>query len=264
MDRQGEHDLIEDFALPLAIQVICELMGVPPAERMEFRHWSGAIVSATVSEEEYLDARTRMLAYVRGLLAAKRAEPADDLLSALADSGLTPDEITSTVVLFLVAGHDTTLNMISSGTYRLLADRTQWERLTAEPGLVPAAVEEMLRYDSPLQAATHRVTTADVEVAGRTIPAGSVVLLSLLSANRDEDHFPAAGTFDIGQSAPGHVAFGHGIHYCLGAPLARLEGQIAFTLLPARFPGLRLAAGLEPRWRVSHLMRGLTALPVLI
>jgi cytochrome P450 len=269
MDRPGQHDLIADFALPLPVQVICEMLGVPREGRTAFRQWSSVLVSNAISREEYLGARSQMLAYVRDLLAAKRVERRDDLLSALVAAGddgdrLSADEITSTVILLLVAGHDTTVNLISGGAYRLLADRVQWERLAADPGRVPAAVEEMLRYESPVQSATHRVASVDVEVGGQVIPAGSLVLLSLLSANRDEAHFADAARFDIDHETARHVAFGHGIHYCLGAPLARLEGQIAFTSLLTRYPDMRLAEDFSPSWKPSVLMRGLTTLPVLL
>jgi cytochrome P450 len=265
MDTDGPQDFVAGLALPLPVQVICEMLGVPEADRSAFRQWSTVLVSATARRSEYFEARAAMLGYVRGLLDLKRADPADDLLSALVtarDSGdrLSADEVTSAVMLLLVAGHDTTVNLIAAGAYRLLADRTQWKRLVAEPDLVPDAIEEMLRYDSPVQSATHRMTTTEIEVGGRRIPAGETLILSILSANRDGDD-----PFDIARPRGSHVAFGHGIHYCIGAPLARLEARIAFSRLIARYPDLRLAEDdFVPRWTPSTLTRGITSLPVRV
>jgi cytochrome P450 len=260
----GEHDFVAEFALPLPFQVICDLLGVPEVDRTEFRRWTGMLTAVNVRRRDALPARAELLAYTRDLIDLKRARPADDLLSALVMAGdegdrLTRDELTSTVILLMVAGHDTTVNMLSSGAFRLLADRAQWDKLVADPALVPGAVEEMVRYDSPVQSATHRRASVELEVGGVTIPAGATVILSILSANHDA---PFADGFDVGNDARGHVAFGHGIHYCLGAPLARLEGQVAFERLLARLPGLRLADGYEPRWSPSTLMRGLAELRV--
>lgn len=265
MDHAGTQDFVAGLALPLPVQVICEMLGVPEADRSAFRQWSNVLVSATARRADYLAARAAMLDYVRGLLVAKTADPADDLLSALVAARdeadrLSADEVTSAIMLLLVAGHDTTVNLIASGAYRLLADRAQWERLVAGPELVPAAVEEMLRYDSPVQSATHRMTTTEIEVGGHRIPAGETLILSILSANRE-----SAGSFDITGERGSHVAFGHGIHYCLGAPLARLEARIAFTRLIARYPELRLADDdFVPRWTPSTLTRGVSSLPVRV
>jgi cytochrome P450 len=167
------------------------------------------------------------------------------------------------VFLLLIAGHETTVNLIGNGAYLLLTHPDQRDRLRAEPDLLPAAVEEFLRYESPVQVATHRVTTADVELGGAVIPAGHTVIVSLLSANRDEARFPDPTRFDIARRDSGHVAFGHGIHYCLGAPLARLEGQIALGTLLRRYPEMGLADD-KIDWRPGVLMHGLARLPVTL
>jgi cytochrome P450 len=268
MAGRARVDLIDEFAFPLPLQVICELLGVPIADRVEFREWSNVIVAGIAAREQLPGAMTSMLGYLRELIARKRRQPADDLLSALiavSDEGdrLTRDELTSTVFLLLVAGHETTVNLIGNGVYLLLTHPDQRERLRTDPALLPVAIEEFLRYESPVHLATFRVTTEDVEVDGQVIPAGQPVLISLLSANRDEDRFAEPRRFDITARETSHVAFGHGIHFCLGAPLARLEGQVAFASLLRRFPDMRLAEpGRRIAWRPGSLMHGLAGLPV--
>ena len=268
MAGREQVDLIDELAFPLPIQVICELVGVPLADRASFRHWSNIVVSGQLTDENVPAAFLALLGYVRELTAAKRAEPADDLLSdliAVSDEGdrLTGDELTSMVFLLLIAGHETTVNLIGNGAYLLLTHPDQRDRLRAEPDLLPAAIEEFLRYESPVQVATHRVTTADVDLGGAVIPAGHTVVVSLLSANRDEARFPDPTRFDIARRDSGHVAFGHGIHYCLGAPLARLEGQIALGTLLRRYPEMGLADD-KIDWRPGVLMHGLARLPVTL
>ena len=176
---------------------------------------------------------------------------------------LTEPELVSMVFLLLIAGHETTVNLIGNGAYLLLTHPDQRARLAADPRLVPAAVEEFLRYESPAETSTPRFTTEPVQLGGVTIPAGEMVLAALASANRDPDRYPDADRFDIGRGDQSHLAFGHGIHFCLGAGLARLEGQVAFETLLSRLPGLALAV--EPgglAWRPGILMRGLVDLPV--
>jgi cytochrome P450 len=243
-------------------------LGVPAADQDSFRAWSTILVAGIHARDELAGAFGNMLGYIRDLTAIKRANPGDDLLSALlavSEDGdrLTRDELTSTVFLLLIAGHETTANLIANGTYLLLSHREQWDLLCARPDLLPGAVEEFLRYESPVQCATHRVATTDVALGGQLIPAGATVVISLLSANRDEQHLPGAGHLDVTRAATPHVAFGHGIHFCLGAPLARLEGQVAFGSLLARYPRLRLAEPhTPPVWRPGALMHGLASLPV--
>jgi cytochrome P450 len=264
----GVVDLITEFAFPLPMTVICELLGIPDGDREEFKTWSQVILSSTATFDEYRAAGGAMYGYFTRLLADKRAAPADDLLSALItarDSGdsLDEPELLAMIFLLLVAGHETTVNLIATGTLALLTHPSEFARLRADPSLLPGAVEELLRFANPLNHATDRYAPESLEVGGVVIPAGEPVLVVTSSANRDPARFPDPDRLDVGRDASGHVAFGHGIHYCVGAPLARLEGEIAFGALLARFPGLSLAV--EPaalRWRPSSLIHGLETLPV--
>jgi cytochrome P450 len=264
----GAIDLITEFAFPLPMTVICELLGIPDGDREEFKTWSQVILSSTATFDEYRAAGGAMYAYFTRLLADKRAAPADDLLSALItarDSGdsLDEPELLAMIFLLLVAGHETTVNLIATGTLALLRHPSEFSRLRSDPSLLPGAVEELLRYANPLNHATDRYAPEPLEVGGVTIPAGEPVLVVTSSANRDPARFPDPDRLDLGRDASGHVAFGHGIHYCVGAPLARLEGEIAFGALLSRFPGLSLAV--DPatlRWRPSSLIHGLETLPV--
>jgi cytochrome P450 len=210
-----------------------------------------------------------LVAYVRGLIADRRAYPGNDLLSGLIgvrdqEDRLTEDELSSMVFLLLIAGHETTVNLIGNGAYLLLSQHEKWVQLGADPTLLPRAIEEFLRYESPVETATFRVTTEPVEIGGRTIPGGQMVVIGLLSANRDEDRFAGPDELRLDREHNPHLAFGHGIHYCLGAPLARLEAQVAFGKLLARYPGLRLAEPEPPGWRPGLLLRGLRGLPVTL
>jgi cytochrome P450 len=261
-------DLIEAFAFPLPVTVICELLGVPVEDRDQFRAWSNAIVADNVEPGAFRAAGQAMFHYFTTLVAAKRVQPADDMVSALieardAGDSLDERELIAMLFLLLVAGHETTTNLIASGTLALLLNPAEMARPRTGPALLPGAVEELLRYVNPLNHATDRFTLAPVEIGGVTIPARERVLCVTSSANMDPDRFPDAGRLDVGRDAGGHVAFGHGIHFCLGAPLARLEGEVAFRALLSRFPSLSLAA--DPatlRWRQSSLIHGLETLPV--
>jgi cytochrome P450 len=274
MPARGEVDLLASFAFPLPITVICELMGVPAADRDDFRVWSASIVSSTVPPEVFGVHATAMVRYFRDLLAAKRREPADDLLSALiaareqgegaaAGDRLTENELVSMAFLLLVAGHETTVNLIGSGMLDLLLNPSELDRLRVDPTRVGGAVEELLRRASPVNVATPRFATEVIELGGAAIGPGEVVLVALSGANHDPARYPDPHRLDIGRDTSGHMAFGHGIHYCLGAPLARLEAEIAFGALLGRFASIRLAvpAG-SLRWRPSALIHGLEALPV--
>ncbi|GIJ46844.1 cytochrome P450 [Virgisporangium aliadipatigenens] len=260
---RDEVDLIDAFAFPLPIQVICELLGVPAEDRDSFRIWSNALTSPTA-----LDARTagqRMREYVTALIAHKRRRPTDDLLGALlaeADDGdrLSDRELTAMVFLLLVAGHETTVNLIANGVYVLCTRPELRDRLAADPALLPSAVEEFLRYESPVATSTYRRTTRPTRIGGVTVPAGEQVMVSLLSANRDSALASDPDGVDLSRRAQ-HLAFGHGMHYCLGAPLARLEGQVALGTLLERHPKLTLATR-DLTWRGGLLIRGLTRLPV--
>jgi cytochrome P450 len=261
-------DLIEAFAFPLPVTVICELLGVPARDQGEFREWSRAILSDAGDQESFRAAGVAMYQYFTHLVAAKRARPDDALVSALveardSDDSLGENELIAMLFLLLVAGHETTTNLIASGMLALLANPAELARLRADSALLPGAVEELLRYANPLNHATERFTLEPVEIGGVTIPARQWVLCVTSSANRDPERFPDADRLDVGRDAGGHVAFGHGIHHCLGAPLARLEGEVAFGALLSRFPSISLAA--DPptlRWRPSSLIHGLEELPV--
>jgi len=263
-----EVDLLASFAFPLPITVICELLGVPAADRDDFRTWSATIVSDTSAPEVFQAHATAMLRYFTALLAAKRDEPRDDLLSALIaarDEGdrLSENELLSMAFLLLVAGHETTVNLIASGLLALLLNPAELARLRADPALIGGAVEELLRYVNPVNNATFRCATEPVEIGGVRISRGDPVLVALSGANRDPARFGDPDRLDLGRDGAGHLAFGHGIHYCLGAPLARLEAEIAFSGLLARFGSIRLAVpATSLRWRPSTLIHGLESLPV--
>ncbi|MER7008643.1 cytochrome P450 [Dactylosporangium sp. NPDC000555] len=268
-DKDGV-DLVEEYAVHLPIQVICELLGVPIEDQADFRRWTAVMVSASAGGAGVPEAAAAFVGYLRGLIERKRAAPADDLLSALVatrdeDDRLSEDELTSMAFLLLFAGHETTVNLIGNGMYTLLTLPDAHRRLREDPSLIPAAIEEFLRLESPVETATSRTATEAVTYGGVTIPAGAMVAISLLSADRDPDRFPAPDEFDLGRPDNQHLAFGYGIHYCLGAPLARLEAQIAFTDLLTAFPDMRLAVPpSEVTWRPGTLIRGTVALPVLL
>ena len=267
MPAAGPVDLIEAYAVPLAITVISDLLGVPAGDRRDFRAWSKAFVSA-VPPEVVRDAERSVMAYLTALTDAKRVTPSDDLLSDLVHiSGqpgqLWPDELVRMAFLLLVAGFETTVSLIGNGVLSLLRHPGQLSMLRSDPALLPGAIEEFLRYEGPLHVATMRFTTEPVQVGASNIPPGALVLISLLAANRDGARFADPDVLDITRQDPGHLAFGHGIHYCAGAPLARLQGQVAIGRLLSRFPSMTLdgEAG-ELRWRGSVLMHSLTSLPV--
>jgi cytochrome P450 len=266
-----EVDLIPAFAYPLPIAVICRLLGVPDADHHLFREWTAPLVvgGGMAGIEAYSAAATALVAYVRELLAEKRRQPADDLLSALVavrdgSDRLSEDELTSMVYLLLLAGHETTVNLIGNGVLALLTHPDQLALLRAEPERLPAAVEELLRFDGPLQSAIPAIAAEPVQLVGVTVPAGAHVVVGLLAANRDPQRVSRPGRLDITRvRTTGHLAFGHGVHHCIGAPLARLEGRIALGSLIARFPDLRLAVPPAEIVRTpGFLMNGLAALPV--
>jgi cytochrome P450 len=267
-DLDGEVDLVETFAFPLPIQVICELLGIPVADRDRFREWSNVVVSGPAAGARLGPATDAMLAYIRALLDDRRAHPVDDLLGGLVDARdggdrLSDDELCSMVFLLLVAGHETTVNLIGNAVLRLIADPALAERLRTSPEALPATVEEFLRYEGPVALSTYRRSVEPLTIGDVEIPAGETVVVSLLSANRDERRFAAADTFDADRADGGHLAFGHGIHYCLGAPLARAEAQIGLGRLLARFRTVELAVAAEDlTFRPGVLMHGVTALPV--
>ncbi|RBM20098.1 cytochrome P450 [Prauserella sp. PE36] len=263
----AEVDLVESYAFPLPITVICELLGVPSEDRDRFRAWSATLISPA-DADELGRASHELAAYLITLLDRKREAPADDLLSDLvhtSDEGdqLSQAELVSMAFLLLVAGHETTVSLIANGVLALLREPDQLAALRADPSLLPGAVEEFLRFDGPINLATLRYTTEPVRVGDVELPENAFVLVSLLAANRDEARFPDPDRLDITRSANGHLAFGHGIHYCVGAPLARLEGEIAIGRLLHRFGDLRLAGAEDGlRWRDSTLVHALESLRV--
>ncbi|WP_405487436.1 cytochrome P450 [Streptomyces sp. NBC_00096] len=261
-------DLIESFALPLPMTLICELLGVPEADRGVFRGWITQIVSPTGLESENAAVRT-MTAYMAELVDARIADPGEDLLSdwvtSRGDEGdrLSRQELVAMAFLMMVGGHETTVHLISNGIRALLAHPDQLAALRADPdGLIDGAVEEALRYDGPVETATFRYASADLEIGGTFIEAGSPVLVCLAAADRDPARFEDPDAFDIRRPGRGgHIAFGHGIHHCVAAPLGRLEGRIAIRSLLERFPDLQEEpAVLE--WAPGTLVRGTTRHPV--
>jgi cytochrome P450 PksS len=268
---RGHMDLIRDYALPLPATVIAEILGVPAADRHKFHRWSDAITSAAVSTWGLLKAvpsAWALVRYLRKMIRQRRAAPRDDLLSALAraeEAGdrLSADELLAMAFLLLVAGHETTVNLIGNGMLALLEHPDQLAKLRDEPALIKPAVEELLRYASPAETATERYAREEVTLAGVTIRRGDMVFVVLASANRDERQFADPDKLDITREPNRHLAFGLGTHFCLGASLARLEGQVAVSTLLRRIPDLRLGVAPERlRWRRGLILRGLEALPV--
>jgi cytochrome P450 len=265
----GHGDLVDALAFPLPIIVICELLGVPAADRDAFRKWSNEVVAPTGAGAEE-DAIRGLAAYLDELIEDKRcAGPADDLLSALIrtraedDDRLSAAELRALAYLLLIAGHETTVNLISNGVRALLTHPAQLADLRADFGLLDGAVEEMLRYDGPVENATTRFASEPVPVGDRVIPAGATVLVGLAAGDRDPSRYPAPDSFDIHRDTRGHLAFGHGIHFCLGAPLARMEARIAVRTLLERCPDLALDPSEGPLdWLPGLLMRGVRRLPV--
>ncbi|MGW1609478.1 cytochrome P450 family protein [Streptomyces sp. NPDC002285] len=271
LDALGPHgttDLIASYAAPLPVTVICDLLGVPDEHRRDFREWTDALVAPDPARPHAAkEAVVAMLGFFTRLLADKRREPADDLLCdliAVRDTDgdrLGEDELMSLAFLILFAGYENTVQLIGNAVLALLDHPEQLAALREDPSRIPSAVEEFARYDGPALLAIRRFPTEDVTIGGVTVPAGDTVLLSLSAANRDPARFPDADRLDLGRDASGHLALGHGIHYCLGAPLARAETEIALAALLDRFPELALADD-DLRWRRSLRARGLLALPV--
>ncbi|MCB1002679.1 MAG: cytochrome P450, partial [Acidimicrobiales bacterium] len=269
----GRMDVIADLAFPLPFTVISEMLGMPDADRDLLRDWSHAIVKLldpVISDDEVREAfvsSDHMTDHVHEVIAWKRAHPADDLLTALIraeEDGdrLTPEELRDQVVLLFIAGHETTVNLIGNGTLALLRHPDQLTRWRDDPALDANAVDELLRYDAPVQF-SRRITVAPLEIGGRTVPERTFVLAGLASANRDPARWgPTADHLDLGRSDAGqHVSFGSGTHFCLGAALARLEGQVAMGRLIRRFDALALADP-GPEWNGRMNLRGLARLPV--
>ncbi|WP_314612362.1 cytochrome P450 family protein [Streptomyces stackebrandtii] len=269
MEPAGRADLVESYAFPVPITVICELLGVPAEDRDTFRHWSNELV-APGDEQGLLGALEGFGGYLDALIEDKRAAgPADDLLSGLLaardEDGdrLSGPELRAMAYLLLIAGHETTVNLIANTVRNLLTHPEQLAALRADPGLLDGAIEESLRYDGPVETSTFRFTREPITLGGAEIPARASVLVGIGALDRDPARFPEPDRFDIRRGTRGHLAFGHGLHYCLGAPLARLEGRIALRTLLDRFPRLELDPDGDPwEWVPGLLIRGVRHLPV--
>ena len=261
VQEQGAMDLIPAFAYPLPITVISEMLGIPATDRQKFRAWTQVIIN--MQAETRMDALQEFLAYIRALLDEKRARPGNDLISQLVqveENGdqLRENELVSMIFLLIVAGHETTVNLLGNGTLALLQHPDQLQQLQRNPSLIPTAVEELLRYTAPVSLSDERWASEDIPLHDKVIRKGEMVYAVLISANVDPQHFTDSETLDITRKENQHLAFGKGIHYCLGAPLARLEGQIAFSTLLQRLPNLRLAS--DPAqliWNINPMLRGL-------
>lgn len=268
--RRGGMDLIRDYALPLPMTLITEILGVPSRDRDKFHRWSKVIVSVNAFNVTWrvFPAVWKFTRYLRRFFAARRADPKDDLISTLiqaeeAGDRMSADELLAMVFLLLIAGHETTVNLIGGGVLELLRHPDQMDMLRRDPSLVRTAVEELLRYTSPVFLATERYAREDLELGGVAIPRGGLVFGALGSANRDGAAFADPDRLDVARSENKHLGFGEGIHYCLGAPLARLEARVAIETLLRRSPDLRLAGQPESlRWRRSLILHGLESLPV--
>ncbi len=271
---QGRMELIADYAFPLPIQVIAELLGIPTEDKEKFRHWSGIVIRPHRTKESRLADVPELqafLAYLADISEQRREDPREDLLSALVQAEEAADrlseiELYSMLMLLIVAGHETTVNLIGNGVVTLIQYPEQLALLRASPSLIAAAIEELLRYDSPVESSTDRFALEDVTIGGQHIAHGDHVLVIIASANRDRASFgEKADDLDIMRAENPHVAFGHGIHYCLGAALARMEGAIAIGSLLERAPNLRLALPMEElhiRPSVSDLLRGYREIPI--
>ena len=271
VDAGAGFDLIDKLAFPLPIAVICHLLGVPAEDQASFRTWGHDVAttldlhSSPTVESRSRSSELALNAYLRELVRKRRADPDDSLLSALIaaeEEGdrLSSDEVVSTALLLLVAGFETTVNLIGNGTVALLSEQEHWQQLREEPALIPAAVEELLRYDSPVQM-TSRIATEDVDVDGAVIPKGASIIVVIGGANRDPDVFDEPDRLRIGRpDASRHLSFSLGIHHCLGATLARLEARIAIEELTRRYPTLELAG--TPARRPLLVLRGFERVPV--
>lgn len=264
----GQMDLIDDYAFPLPIIVICEMLGVPAADRDKFRVWSNAFIETPNSENDFMQKMYAFIAYLTDMFALRRANPQDDMLSALIQAEengerLSEPELYSMMVLLLVAGHETTVNLIANSVLALLQNPDQRQLLQNDLSLLPGAIEEFLRYDGPVERTTTRYAAEDIEIEGHLIAQGTPVIVVLAGVDRDPRQFEDPNKLDILRKDNKHMGFGYGIHYCLGAPLARLEGEIAIRTLLERVPDLQLAAPLNTlEYRLSPIVRGLETMPV--
>jgi cytochrome P450 len=268
----GRMDVVRDLAYPLPVIVIAEMLGIPAEDRDQFKEWSDAVAAQLGFAQDFSRARRaqfasrELRAYLGEVVERRRRQPREDLISALIAAEqegdkLSSQEVFATAELLLIAGNETTTNLIGNGLLALLKHPDQMELLRREPDLMPNAVEELLRYDSPVQA-TSRLPLEDLDWRGERLGRGQQVMLVLGAANRDPEQFPDPDRLDITRKDVRHLSFGHGIHFCLGAPLARLEAPIALNALLQRFPGLRLSPTAKPRWGTNFILHGLESLPV--
>jgi cytochrome P450 len=272
-EQKGDFDLIADLAFPLPVIVIAEMLGVPPEDRDTFKRWSDDVAASLglLTPPDVAERARRsiieMTEYFSQAVAERRRRPREDLISGLVAAeeqgqALSEQEVLATLVLLLVAGNETTTNLIGNGMLALFRHPDQWERLCRQPELVRTAVEELLRYESPAQA-TSRVALEEIEIDGHRIEPYQLVFCILGSANRDPEIFAEPDRLDIAREPNPHLAFGDGIHFCLGAPLARAEAQAAFSALARRFPHIRPREG-APEWAPNYILRGLKRLPVSV
>ncbi|MFI1935465.1 cytochrome P450 [Streptomyces sp. NPDC020330] len=265
-----EVDLIEALAVPLTTATICGMLGIPPEDQETFHGWFDSVTNVT-DPEEAQSAASSLIDYLVKIVASKRENPAEDIISELitvtdGEDRLSESELLSMIFLLLGAGHESTISLIGNAVIALLQRPAEWDRLRADPASVAAVVEEVLRFDTPSHLATFRYTTEPVEIGGVTIPARESVLAAIGAANRDPRYIDRPQEFDTGRSGhSSHLAFGHGVHYCMGAPLARVESVVALAALVERFPNLRLAVDpSELQYRPSLLVRGVAHLPVVL
>ncbi|WP_394774884.1 cytochrome P450 [Flavobacterium sp.] len=272
IESNKKFDFIDDFAYQLPIIVIAELLGLPVEDREKLRNWSDILIEVQVTEknkQSIEDSADAFIDYLKNVFALHRKEPKNDLISAFlklqeTDDNMTEDELYATIFLLIIAGHETTVNLISNGMYALLSHPEQLNLLKNNPELIHSAVEEMLRYNGPVINSTMRLAAEDILINGVTIKKGEGVLVIFLSANHDETKFDNSLSFDITRKNIKHLAFGYGIHFCIGAPLGRLECEIAITAILNRLPNLKLdhtADSIE--WRTSNIIRGLKKFPVI-
>ncbi|WP_235925966.1 cytochrome P450 [Actinokineospora pegani] len=264
MQAKGRADLVADFALPIPSLVICELLGVPYADRDSFQARTAKLVDVSLPADELFAEARRMREYMLSLVRQARADPGDDLIGALVQHGsdFTDDELAGMGNLLLIAGHETTANMLGLGTLALLRHPDQLAALRADPDLIGNAIEELLRWLSIVHTGTLKIATADTEINGHPIVKGDLLVVSIPMANRDPAAVDDPDRLDLSRPDIAHLAFGHGIHHCLGAPLARMELRTAFPALLNRFPDLRLAPGAEPAFRSFSVVYGVAELPV--
>ncbi|MGF2796186.1 cytochrome P450 family protein [Bacillus thuringiensis] len=271
IERKGTLNLVDDYSFPLPIIVISEMLGIPKEDQAKFRIWSHAVIASPETPEEIKETEKQLsefITYLQYLVDIKRKEPKEDLVSALilAESEghkLSARELYSMIMLLIVAGHETTVNLITNTVLALLENPNQLQLLKDNPKLIDSAIEEGLRYYSPVEVTTARWTAEPFQIHDRTIEKGDMVVIALASANRDETVFENPEVFDITRENNRHIAFGHGSHFCLGAPLARLEAKIAITNLFNRMPELKIKGNREEiKWQGNYLMRSLEELPL--